>query len=69
MPVLMINAAWRVIEYAQSTAPCLMKSGGDFEAFCNTVGFQVFVHVPFLAFGTVALLYHLYRVRRGKILS
>ena len=55
LPVLIINAAWRVIEYFQTLAACEITSGGFHEAFCDTVGMQVFVHVPFLFLGAIAL--------------
>ena len=55
LAVLIINAAWRVMEYFLTLAACEIMSGGFHEAFCDTVGMQVFVHVPFLFLGTIAL--------------
>ena len=62
LPVLMINAAWRIFEYIQSHNSCETTSGGDFEAFCDTVGFQVFVHVLFLILGAIALFLFLRKI-------
>jgi|GEM_PF-2622224 len=59
LPVLIINAAWRVIEYFQTETACEITSGGYHEAFCESLGMQVFVHVPFLILATIALfLFH-----------
>ena len=55
LPVLIINAAWRVREYFQTLAACEITSGGYHETFCDTVGMQVFVHVPFLILAAIAL--------------
>ena len=62
LPVLIINAAWRVIEYFQTLAACEITSGGFHEAFCDTVGMQVVVHVPFLFLGTLALFLFLRKI-------
>ena len=55
LPVLIINAAWRVIEYFQTLASCEITSGGYHETFCESLGMQVFVHVPFLILASIAL--------------
>ena len=62
LPVLIINAAWRVIEYFQTLAACEITSGGYHETFCNILLFQVFVHVPFLFLGTIALFLFLRKI-------
>ena len=62
VPVFMINAAWRTIEYFRTLAFCEVTSGGQLEAFCDTVGLQVFIHVPFMVLGVLALVY--YRIRK-----
>ena len=62
LPVLIINAAWRVIEYFQTLAACEITSGGFHEMFCESLGMQVFVHVPFLFLGTIALFLFLRKI-------
>ena len=58
LPALMINSAWRILDYILSYNDCRVTSGGTWEGYCDTVGLQVFVHVPFLILGTIILLYH-----------
>ena len=62
LPVLIINAAWRVIEYFQTLASCEITSGGFHEMSCESLGMQVFVHVPFLFLGTIALFLFLRKI-------
>ena len=65
LPILMINATWRIFDYFQSYGACQTTSGGDFEGYCDTVGIQVFCHVPFLISGAaIALFRYFYKVSR-----
>lgn len=59
MPGLLVNAAWRILEYVLSIDSCQSTSGGELEAFCDVVETQIFTNVPFLFLGTLALIYHL----------
>ncbi|MDE0312652.1 MAG: hypothetical protein OXI52_10340 [Caldilineaceae bacterium] len=57
LPALIVNAARRSFEYLQSFDSCQATSGGALEGFCNVVGMQVFINIPFMFLGTWALFY------------
>lgn len=51
LPPLIVNAAWRSFEYFQSLDSCQVTSGGALEGYCDVVGLQVFINIPFMFVG------------------
>lgn len=61
LPALIVNAAWRSFEYLQSFDSCQATSGGALEAFCNVVGLQVFINIPFMFVGAWTLFHRFWK--------
>ncbi len=59
MPGLLVNAAWRILEYFQSLDSCQVTNDVALKEFCDVIGLQMFTNVPFMILGTWAIIYYL----------
>ena len=66
MPGLLVNAAWRILEYFQSLDSCQVTNDVDLKAFCDVVEVQMFTNVPFMILGTWAIIYHFTKYKPGR---
>ena len=63
MPGLLVNAAWRILEYFQSLDLCQVTNDVDLKAFCDVVEVQMFTNVPFMILGTWTVIYYLLKYK------
>jgi len=66
MPALLVNAAWRILEYFQSLDSCQVTNDVDLKAFCDVVEVQMFTNVPFMILGTWAIIYYFTKHKPGR---